>query len=344
VRQVRARGEAATVGAPFLVFLTRRVLWALFLVLAATMLTYLLFWVLPADPTTLGSADSGRVAQYGPAVAAELRRYWHLDEPVWKQYWFFLQRLVEHGSLGYSFADREPVDSIVARAAPVTASLVFGGAVLWLTMALPLGVLAALRPRTLLDRSAMSFALVGISAHPIWIGLVLSYVFGYRLGLTPIEGYCNMFRAPPGECSGVIPWAEHMILPWITFMLLFAALYVRLIRGAMMETLTEDYVRTARAKGVGPRRLLFHHVLRNSLLPVVTIFGMDLGLAIGAALFTENVFGLPGLGNQMLQAYTYADLPSITGITLFAAICVVVLNLVVDVLYSVLDPRIVLTS
>ena len=243
-----------------------------------------------------------------------------------------------------SKTNRESVDSIVARATPVTASLVFGGAVLWLTMALPLGVLAALRPRTLVDRSAMGFALIGISAHPIWIGLVLSYVFGYRLGLTPIEGYCNMFRAPPGECSGVIPWAEHMILPWITFMMLFAALYIRLIRAAMMETLTEDYVRTARAKGVGPRRLLFHHVLRNSLLPVVTIFGMDLGLAIGAALFTENVFGLPGLGNQMLQAYTYADLPSITGITLFAAICVVALNLIVDVLYSVLDPRIVLTS
>lgn len=324
---------------PFLAFLTRRIVWALFLLLAATIVTYLVFWAIPADPAT-SSGGQLRVAQYNPAGAAELRHYWHLDEPIWKQYLLFLQRLVGHGSLGYSFVNRESVDTIVARAAPVTAALVLGGAVLWLTLAVPLGILAACRPRSLLDRSAMTFVLLGISAHPVWIGLILSYVFGYRLGLTPIAGYCNLFSARAGECNGAIRWFDHLLLPWLTFMLLFAALYVRLIRAAVMETLAEDYVRTTRAKGVSDRRLMAHHVLRNSLLPVVTIFGMDVGLAIGGAIFTENVFGLPGLGNEALQAYGYDDMPAITGIVLFTAICVVVLNLVVDTVYSLLDPRI----
>jgi peptide/nickel transport system permease protein len=187
----------------------------------------------------------------------------------------------------------------------------------------------------------MTFVLIGISAHPVWIGLILSFVIGYKLHITPIAGYCNFFPGSPGaQCEGPVQWAYHMILPWITFMILFAALYVRLIRANVLETMSEDYVRTARAKGATQNRVMLHHVLRNSLLPVVTILGMDLGLALGGAIFTEQVFNLPGLGHQVVQAYGSNDLPIITGVVVFSTICVIIFNFIVDVTYGFLDPRI----
>ena len=164
--------------------------------------------------------------------------------------------------------------TIIGKDAPVTASLVFGGAVLWLSLSIPVGILSALRPRSIMDRVTMTLVLIGISAHPVWIGLIFSYVFGYKLGLTPIAGYCNFFPGTVGaQCEGPVQWAYHLILPWCTFMILFAALYVRLIRANVMETMNEDYVRTARAKGASQRRVMVQHVLRNSMLPVVTILG-----------------------------------------------------------------------
>jgi peptide/nickel transport system permease protein len=187
----------------------------------------------------------------------------------------------------------------------------------------------------------MTFVLVGISAHPVWIGLILSYLFGYRLHLTPIAGYCNFFPgSATAQCTGPINWAYHLILPWITFMILFAALYVRLVRANVMETMSEDYVRTARAKGASQGRVMVHHVLRNSMLPVVTILGMDLGLALGGAIFTESIFNLPGLGHEVINAYNFNDLPMITGIVTFSTICVIVFNFIVDIAYGFLDPRI----
>ena len=317
-------------------FLVRRVLWAVFLCFAATVITYILFWVVPADPSSLHSHS-----QLNFVTAQRLRHYLHLDQPIWKQYLLFLWSLVGRASLGYSFVSRQPVNNIIGKDAPVTASLVLGGAVFWLALSIPVGILSALRPRSILDRISMTFVLVGISAHPVWIGLILSYVFGYKLGLTPIAGYCNLLGAEPGTtCSGPVQWAYHLLLPWAAFMLLFAALYVRLIRANVMETLHEDYVRTARAKGATERRVLIHHVLRNSALPVVTILGMDIGLALGGAIFTETVFALPGLGHEIVQAYEAEDSPLITGIVIFAAFCVVVTNLIVDIAYTFLDPRI----
>jgi peptide/nickel transport system permease protein len=189
----------------------------------------------------------------------------------------------------------------------------------------------------------MLFVLVGISAHPIWIGLLLAYLFGYQLGWTPIAGYCNFFGGGPEQCGGPGAWAYHLLLPWATFTFLFAALYVRLIRANVMETMSEDYVRSARAKGVPERRVLVQHVLRNSMLPVVTILGMDIGLALGGAIFTETVFNLHGLGQQLLISYGTNDLPMIVGIVVFSTVAVIVFNLVVDIAYVFLDPRIKLT-
>ena len=321
-------------------FLVRRIFWAIFLFLAATVITYVIFFLIPADPAALAA---GKAAT--PADVARVRHYLGLDMPVWRQYLRFLWQLVGHQSLGRSFANRINVNYYIGQDAPVTASLVFGGAVFWLALSIPIGVLSALKPRSLLDRASMTFVLIGISAHPVWIGLLLSFFFGYKLGWTPIAGYCNFFGASAGsDCGGPVQWAYHMILPWCTFMLLFAALYVRLIRANVMETLGEDYVRTARAKGASERRVMVHHVLRNSMLPVVTILGMDIGLALGGAIFTESIFNLHGLGQQLLTAYSQVDLPVITGIVVFATIAVIVFNLAVDVAYAFLDPRIRLSN
>lgn len=321
-------------------FLIRRTLWAVALFLATTVITYVIFYVIPADPAALAC---GRAC-----TAKDVARVSHslgLDLPIWQQYWNFLVNLVWHQDLGTSYVNRQSVNQIIGATAPVTASLVFGGAIFWLTLSIPLGIYSALHPRSFGDRASMGFVLFGISAHPVWIGLILSFVFGYELRdfpiHTPIAGYCEAISPPFGaSCGGPAQWAYHLILPWITFMLIFAALYVRLVRANVMETLTEDYVRTARAKGAGENRVIVQHVLRNSLLPVVTILGMDIGLALGGAIFTETVFNLPGLGRRVLTAYNQNDLPVIVGVVVFATVAVIVFNLIVDLLYAVIDPRI----
>ncbi len=317
-------------------FIIRRLLWAVFLFFAATIVTYLIFYVIPADPAALAAGKAATQAE-----VAKVRHFMHLDQPIWEQYLRFLWNIIGHQSLGTSFVNRQSVNHIIGQDAPVTSSLVFGGAVFWLSLSIPVGVLSALRPRSVMDRVSMTFVLIGISAHPVWIGLILSYVFGYKLGLTPIADYCNFFGGTPGAtCSGPVQWAYHLILPWVTFMVLFAALYVRLVRASVMETMSEDYVRTARAKGASERRVMIQHVLRNSMLPVVTILGMDIGLALGGAIFTESIFQLPGLGRELISANNNDDLPLITGIVVFATIAVIFFNMLVDVAYAFLDPRI----
>ena len=317
-------------------FMARRLLWAGFTFLVVTFLTYVIFFVVPSDPAKQAAGKSATAEQ-----VKQVAEYLHLDEPIWKQYLLWLKQLVWEGSLGRSFVNQQDVTDIVKASAPVTISLVLGGAILWLLVSIPIGVLSALKPRSLLDRGSMVFVLVGISAHPVWIGLILAYLFGYKLGWTPITGYCDFFNPSAGStCGGPAQWAYHMILPWSTFALLFAALYVRLIRANVMETMNEDYVRTARAKGAPPRQVMRSHILRNSMLPVVTILGMDIGLALGGAIFTESIFSLNGLGRSLILAYDRSDLPVIVGIVVFSTIMVIIFTLIVDLLYAVVDPRI----
>jgi len=319
--------------------MARRLLWAVFLFFVVTFITYVIFFVAPADPAKLAAGKLANAEQ-----VKQVAEYLNLDKPVHEQYGLWLKQLVLEGSLGRSFVNRQDVNDVIKTSAPVTASLVFGGAILWLLVSIPIGVLSALKPRSLLDRGAMIFVLIGISAHPVWIGLILAYVFGFRLGWTPITGYCDFINPSPGaECSGPVQWAYHMILPWCTFALLFAALYVRLIRANVMETLNEDYVRTARAKGAHPHQVMRSHVLRNSMLPIVTILGMDIGLALGGAIFTESIFGLNGLGRSVILAYERSDLPVIVGIVVFATLAIIVFSFIVDCLYAFIDPRIRLT-
>jgi peptide/nickel transport system permease protein len=271
---------------------------------------------------------------------ARIRSSLHLDVPAYQQYWIFVWNIIRHQSLGYSYRDGASVRWIIGQDARVTGSLVFGGAFLWLVIAFPVGIVSALRPRSLFDRLSMVFVLFGISAPPFWFGLILAYIFGFRLGWTPIADYCDFFPNASGTCGGPALWAYHLILPWITFALLFAALYARLIRANMLETSTEDYVRTAWAKGASRRRVVIHHVLRNSMLPLVTMLGMDVGLALGGAIFIERVFNLPGLGGELVASAFTGNVPVIVGIVVFVTLAVIVSNFIVDVAYAWLDPRV----
>jgi peptide/nickel transport system permease protein len=312
----------------------RRLLWAGVLFVAVTAVTYIIFFLIPADPARLMCGQRAT-----PECIDRAEHYLGLDRPAYVQYARFLDRLVVDQSLGRSFTNRRSVNDVVLRAAPVTASLVFGGVIVWLLVSIPAGILSALRPRSLLDRLTMTLVLIGISAHPVWIGLIAAYFIGFKLHLAPITGYCDLI-SPTGECGGPVQWAWHLMLPWATFAMLFAATYTRMIRAYVMETLNEDYVRTARAKGATERRVLARHVIRNAMLPIVTLLGLDIGLALGGAIFTESVYGLPGLGQVAIQAVTTVDLPVTQGVIVFATICVLAFNLVVDVLYAWIDPRI----
>ena len=322
-------------------YLIRRILWACLLFIVITFITFVIFYVGPNNPAR--AVCGGEQAKRECLVRATEKL--GLDKPLTVQYYRFLKQLVVHQDLGTSFATSQSVNERIKEAAPVTASLAFGGAVLWMILGLSIGIFSALRPRSLVDRFAMVFVLIGVSAHPVWIGLILEYVFGVRLGWTPIAGYANFFGAAPdsGEPGGPWQWFYHMILPWCTFALLFAALYVRMIRANVMETMNEDFVRTARAKGAPERQVLFSHTLRNALLPVVTMLGMDIGIGLGGAIFTETVFQLPGLGQTAVIGISNQDLAIVQGVIVFATVAIIVFNLVVDLLYAWIDPRIRLT-
>jgi peptide/nickel transport system permease protein len=304
------------------------------LFLSVTVVTYVIFFIIPANPAQLAAGKSANSQKI-----EEVERYLGLDQPVYVQYYRFMKRLVFEQSLGTSFATRQDVNDIILRAAPVTASLVFGGVVFWMLLSVPIGILSALKPRSLLDRFSMTFVLIGISAHPVWIGLIFAYFFGFKLGITPISGYCDVIN-PSTDCGGPVQWAYHMILPWATFAILFAANYTRMIRANVMETLNEDYVRTARAKGAPESRVMRSHVLRNAMLAVVTMLGMDIGIALGGAIFTETVYGLPGLGQVALESISSFDLPITQGVVVFGTLCIIVFNLFVDIFYAWIDPRI----
>ena len=317
-------------------YLVRRLLWAILLFLIITFVTFVIFFMAPQDPAR-AQCGGDQASRACLELATEKLG---LDKPIYVQYAKFLKRLLLDQSLGYSYATRASLNEVIIEDARVTASLVIGGAVLWMIIALSVGIFSALRPRSLIDRAAMVFVLIGVSAHPVWIGLILSYFFGYKWGITPIANYANFFGAPAdsGLPGGPWQWFYHMILPWTTFAILFAALYVRMIRANVMETLNEDFVRTARAKGAPERRILFSHVLRNALLPVVTMLGMDIGVALGGAIFTETVYQLPGLGREAVVAIGAQDLATLQAIVVFSTIAILFFNLVVDLLYAWIDP------
>ena len=325
-------------------YLVRRLIWAFVLFVAVTIVTYVIFYAIPADPARLACGQR--------ATAECIKRAAHYlgtDRPLYVQYGKFFGRLMpvsvsggphfKTPSLGRSFTNRLTVNYVVINAAPVTASLVFGGAVFWMLIALPVGILSALRPRSLLDRIAMVFVLIGISAHPVWIGLLLAYFLGFKAGIFPITGYCDLIN-PSGDCGGPVQWAYHLILPWATFAFLFSALYVRMIRANVMEALGDDYVRTARAKGAPEWLVMRSHVLRNALLPVLTSLGLQVPILVGSAAVTETVFSWPGMGRLSVEAALGRDYPLVMGITLLYGALLILFNIATDLARGWLDPKV----
>ena len=316
-----------------LLYVVRRLAWAAVLLVAVTLNAYVLFYVVPTDDAALGASFAN------VSVDSGVNRF-EVEGSVLTGYVHYLGQLV-HGDLGQSWRTHEDVTAIVGRALPATGSLVLGGAVLWISFALVIGVVSAMRPRSLFDRAGMIFVLIGIAAQPLWLGYVLAYVFGGRLHWFPIAGYCDFVRPQEGvSCGGPVQWTYHLVLPWFTFALAFAAMYARMLRANLLETTNEEYVRTARAKGLSEWGTVRSHTFRNAVIPIVAMVGMDIGLAFAGALFVERAFRIPGVGMLTIMSLQSRDLPVLLGIVVTVSVVIVVCNLVADLVLGVLDPRI----
>jgi len=316
-------------------YIVRRLLWVVLVLLVITLITYMIFFLMP--PTDPAILFAGR--QPTPELVAEVRRQFGLDKPWPIQYLLFVKRIFlgdEYGwpGLGFSFHTRSALKPIVFDRMLVTMQLALGGAVAWLVMGLPIGILSALRPRSIFDRLAMGFALFGVSAPVFFLGPVFLYLFWFKLGIAPGTGYYSIGQ------YGVGPWLSHFIMPWVVLALLYAAFYARMTRANLIETMGQDYIRTARAKGLSERRVVLKHGLRASLTPVVTMFGLDLGALLGGAFITETVFNLPGIGNYAIQSVFSGDLYAILDVAIIAGFFITFMNLIVDVVYAFLDPRV----
>ncbi len=316
-------------------FIVRRALFGILVLWIISVVVFVMFFVAPHDVARL---LAGR--QANAAEIEAIRRNLGLNRPILDQYISWVSKLV-HGDLGYSYRGSVPVRDLLASRLPVTASLAFGAAILWLLIGVGAGVLAAVRPRKLADRVVTFAALFFYSMPTFLLGLLLLYFAFYKLytaglPLFPGGGYVNFTENPIG-------WTDHLILPWFTLALVTAAVYSRLTRGTMLDALGEDYIRTARSKGISEWRVIFRHALRSALTPVVTQFGIDLGALLGGAIVTENVFGLPGLGQLAVQSIFDQNLPVIIGIVVVASLFIVVANMGVDLVYAFLDPRVRLT-
>ena len=341
---------------PWTAFVLRRLLSSVVLLLLLTLITFLAFSKIPSQPASF-LID---IRYATPADIAHANHVLGTDKPIYVQYGRFLWRAL-HGDLGKTFRQQRggftvpsstgtPVLPEVLRAAAVTGAIAFGGALLLFLISVPLGLLSASRPRSTIDRASTGISMVGISTHPLVIALLLQLFLASTWHWLPQTGYCdfvpkhqsaNSFDAS-AACSGPVGWAEHLAIPWIVFAVFFVALYSRMIRARMLEVLDQDYVRTARAKGAPERRVLFKHALPNTVLPIVTMLAMDIGTAVGICVYIEAVFRMPGLGLTTLQSMggLGLDLPMLIGITLFTGTVIIVLNLFVDLLALIVDPRI----
>ena len=334
----------------------RRVLWGLLVILAVSLAVFVLFGPVLRMRSDIEPARLYAGKNPSPTQIAEVRQNLGLDKIWYRQYGDMIFRLVRGpsgderarlcpnatpdrckelvGHLGRSYAKRRSVDSLILGRLGVTFSLSLLAAAVWITISVPVGIISAIRPRSIFDRITVTGVLIGQSLPVFYFGLLALYFFTYKLSWFPQGGYATFSFARPW------PWVSHLILPAGTLALQFTALYVRLIRGGMMDAMGEDYVRTARAKGASERRTIFRHALRNAMLPVVTIFGLDLGLLLGGAILTEATFGLRGVGQLSVDAAGALDVPLTSGVVLFAAVLIVGANIIVDLLYAVIDPRI----
>ncbi|MHB8681120.1 MAG: ABC transporter permease [Acidimicrobiales bacterium] len=316
-------------------FLIRRIALGAMVMLLVTMLVFGIFFV-GDNAQTVAYRLAGKNAQL-KTVNLIIKRL-HLHDAIPVQYWDFLKRLVWHHDLGYSYYGNEPVSTILKQTVPITLSLAIGASIIWLVLGVLSGVLSAVRRGSILDRVITTLALFFYSMPTFVLGLMLLFLVSYQLQVRgirifPGQGYVGLTQSPLG-------WVESLTLPWLTLALVSAATYSRLTRGSLLEVLGEDYIRTARAKGLRESRVIFRHGLRSALTPVASQFGIDVGVLVGGAIVTETVFGLPGLGLTAVRAISNGDLPVIIGIVIVASAAVVVANIVMDIVYALLDPRV----
>lgn len=316
-------------------FLIRRIFQGIIVMLLVTIMVFLIFFG-TGSGQTVARRLAGRNASQQTIKSITDRL--HLNESLPVQYWTFLKNLVWHHNLGYSYYHSEPVTHIIAEAIPITLSLAIGAAIIWLFLGILSGTLSAVKRGSILDRTFTTLALFFYSMPTFVLGLLLLFLVYYQLAkrgirIFPGQGYTSFTTSP-------VKWFEGLVLPWITLALVSAATYMRLTRGSLLEVMGEDYIRTARAKGLTERRVVTRHGLRSALTPVASQFGIDLGTLVGGAIITETVFGMPGLGYTAVQSIQNQDFPVIIGIVIVASGAVVIANILVDMLYAVLDPRV----
>ncbi len=328
-------------------YVLRRLLQTVVILVVISAITFFLFWATPANPALLICGKNCNTE-----TVAQVNATYGFDDPLIVQYGTYMQGLVSPGGrtigsegserncpwpcFGESYQNGIPVWDSISDSFPATFWLAIGAAVLWLFFGVLLGLIAALRKGTFVDKLSVGIALFGVSFPTLVFGYLLLYLFIVKLQWLPFPDTANaaLFTVGPA------PWLRFYILPWMTLALVFAALYTRLTRASMIDTMNEDYIRTARAKGLGERTVVFKHGLRSALTPIVTIFGLDLGGLLGGAVITEQIFSITGLGKFAIDSVLGNDLPAIMGVVLFAAVFVVLANVVVDVLYAFIDPRV----
>jgi peptide/nickel transport system permease protein len=326
-------------------FVAIRLAGMLLVLLVVAFVTFLIFYILPSDPAQLAC---GRPCT--PQGLELAREFMGVNVPWYQQFFEFMVGIFAgrtfgsgvtaiHCSapcFGYSFQDNQDVLTLIGNRIEVSFSVAIGAAIIWLVLGVGLGVLSALRRGSFADRSTMAFAMAGVSMPAYLAGMIGLAIFAFGLDMVPKGGY-----VPIGE--SVVEWAWHLVLPWIVLAFLHAAIYARLTRGQMLETLGEDYIRTARAKGLTETKVVRKHALRNVLLPVVTVFGVDLGSLLAGTVITEQIFSMPGVGRLFVDAIASTNMPVLLGMTLFSAFLVTIVNFLVDLFYGALDPRARLT-
>src|ERR671919_2351618 len=309
-------------------FIVRRILQMVFVMWAVSVLTFFIFNVIPSgDPAVRMAGKQPREAQI-----EAIRREWGFDENIFVQYATTMKKVFT-GDL-ISYFTQLPVGEEIVKGLPRTLSLAIGAALLWMFVAICLGLYSALRAGKFADRFLTIIALIGISMPVFWIGALMNYYLGFKLGVFPNGGYVEFTEDP-------VDWMYHLILPCTALAILFIGFYSRVLRSNVLDTINEDYVRTARAKGLSERQIMVRHVLRNSMIPIVTLWGLDFGAVVGGgAILTQTVFDLQGVGQYFAESIGQLDVPPVLATTMLLAFFVVLLNAIVDILYAYLDPRI----
>jgi peptide/nickel transport system permease protein len=309
-------------------FVVRRLLSMVLVLFVVSVLTFLIFNVIPnGDPA---SRMAGRIPT--EAQIERIREDWGFDEPLYVQYATTMKKVFTGDLISYT-NQTDVIDEIV-RGIPATFSLAIGAAIIWMLFAIALGLFSAMRAGKFSDRFLTVLALIGISMPVFWVGALMNHYLGFKAGIFPNGGYVPFTENP-------FDWFYHLIMPWTALALLFIGFYSRVLRGNVLDTMNEDYVRTARAKGLSERRIMIRHVLRNSLIPVITLWGLDFGAVVGgAAILTETVFDLQGVGAYAAESIGRLDVPPVLAVVMFGAFFIVLLNTIVDIAYAALDPRI----